>query len=100
MTDQDIRIVAWPDGPAALRHTGDVEQPVRLLIAMEADPPVDVELRTSEPLDVRMAMVVVAPSPVPLCIDVADPICATSDYRVGVDLFDQDVMSVGVRGTT
>jgi hypothetical protein len=100
MTEQmDVRILAWPESPVNLRHSGD-EQPVRLLIAVEPDPPVQVELRTDEPLDVRMQMDIAAQEPVALCIDVCEPICASSDYQVGMDLFDQPVAQVAVRGTT
>ena len=99
--DLDVRIVAWPDGPATLRHGGDDDAgPVRLRVAVEPDPPLAVALRTEDPLDVRMRLEVASRAPVALCLDVCEPICATSDYRVGVDVFDQSVAAVAVRGTT
>jgi hypothetical protein len=98
--ERDVRILAWPEGPARVRHAGEEKQPVRLRIAVEPEPPVAVELRTDEPLDVRMRLELSAREPVPLCVDVCEPVCASSDYRVGVDVFDQSVASVAVRGTT
>jgi hypothetical protein len=97
--DLDVRILAWPERPAILRHGGD-QEPVRLSIAMEPELPAQVELRTDEPLDVRMRLELAAPRPVHLCVDICEPLCASSDYRVGMDLFDQPVAQLAVRGTT
>jgi hypothetical protein len=98
--NRDVRILTWPEGPATLWHAGEDEQPVRLRFAMDPEPPLGVALRTDDPLDVRMRLDVAGREPVALCIDVGEPICATSDYRVGVDVFDQSVAAVAVRGTT
>jgi hypothetical protein len=100
--EQDVRVTQWPEGPARLVHQGDPESAVGLRVGFEPDAPAAVVLRT-EPerqLDVRMAMLLAAERPVPLCITVCEPICVTSEYRIGVEIFDRPVMSITVRGTT
>ena len=100
--EQDIRVTQWPEGPARLVHQGDAESPVPLRVGFEPDTPATVVLRTQpeQQLDVRMAMLLAAQRPVPLCISVCEPICVTSEYRIGVEIFDRPVMSITVRGTT
>jgi hypothetical protein len=37
---------------------------------------------------------------VPVCIRVCEPICARSDYTIGITVFDRPVASITVSGTT
>jgi hypothetical protein len=37
---------------------------------------------------------------IPVCIRICEPICARSDYAVGITLFDRPVASIAVRGET
>lgn len=36
----------------------------------------------------------------PVCIRVCEPICATSDYHVGIEVFDRPVVAIRVKGVT
>jgi hypothetical protein len=38
--------------------------------------------------------------PFPVCIKVCEPICAQSDYTVGVTIFDRPVASITLQGLT
>jgi hypothetical protein len=99
--EQTVRIVAWPEEPARLEHRFEVHEPCPVSISFTDTPAVVVVTSEPErPLDVRMRMQVVAAEPVPVCISVCEPICATSDYAVGLTAFDQPVATISVRGTT
>lgn len=100
--EQDVRVLAWPAEPAVVRHRGEGEEPVGLRVAFAEDGPATVLVLTDDdrPLDVRMRLDVSARQPVPLCIDICEPLCATSDYRVGVTVFDQPFAGISVTGTT
>jgi hypothetical protein len=37
---------------------------------------------------------------IPVCIRVCEPICARSDYTIGITLFDRPVATINVSGTT
>jgi len=37
---------------------------------------------------------------VPVCIRVCEPVCARSDYGIGITLFDRPVATIRVSGTT
>ena len=37
---------------------------------------------------------------VKLCVSVCEPICAQSEYTIGIDIFDRPVASITVLGTT
>lgn len=51
-------------------------------------------------MQVEMAMLMSSRDPVKLCISVCEPICAQSEYTIGIDIFDRPVASITVRGTT
>lgn len=38
--------------------------------------------------------------PLPVCIKVCEPICAQSDYTVGITIFDRPVASITLQGLT
>jgi hypothetical protein len=40
------------------------------------------------------------PASVKLCVSVCEPICAQSEYTIGIEIFDRPVASITVRGTT
>jgi len=37
---------------------------------------------------------------IPVCIRVCEPICARSDYSIGITVFDRPVATINVSGTT
>lgn len=98
--DQDVRIVAWPEEAALVAHGVQDGVPVPVRLSFD-DTPVQVTVTNDdEPLSVDMKMRVSAAEPVPLCITVCEPICATSDYTVGISVFDNPFASIRVRGET
>jgi hypothetical protein len=96
----DVRLLTWPPDPVVLEHHGS-DEAVQLRVTFDDEQPAAVVLRAGdEPLDVRMRLELSAARPVPLCIDVCRPLCATSDYTVGVTIFDRPVARISVVGTT
>ncbi len=37
---------------------------------------------------------------VPLCIRLCEPICAESNYTIGITIFDRPVITIAIRGIT
>jgi hypothetical protein len=96
-----VRIVSWPTEPARVEHRMQFEEPCPVSVSFERTPAtVVVQTAPERPLDVRMAMDVSAERPLPICISVCEPICAESNYTVGIEIFDRPVMTITVRGIT
>ena len=53
-----------------------------------------------EPLQVQQLSEIAVKGQVPICIRVCEPICARSDYEVGITIFDRPVATISVRGET
>jgi hypothetical protein len=53
-----------------------------------------------EPLGVHQLSEIAVKGQVPVCIRVCEPICARSDYEVGITIFDRPVATISVRGET
>ena len=55
-----------------------------------------------EPLNVRQGseQTVSFRGEIPVCIRVCEPICARSDYSIGITVFDRPVATINVSGTT
>lgn len=99
--EQNVRILAWPESPAQLTHRFELDKPCPVAVSFEETPArVLVGTNPQQPLDVNMNMRVVAREPIPLCIKVCEPICARSDYTIGINIFDNPFASITVRGTT
>jgi hypothetical protein len=47
-----------------------------------------------------MAMNLRAPETLPLCIRLCEPICAESNYTIGISIFDRPVITITLRGKT
>lgn len=77
MPQQDVTINAWPD-PLAITHRTDPER----------TPQVD------------MTMTMRAERPVPVCFTLCEPICARSDYSIGLSIFDNPVVRIRLVGET
>lgn len=97
-----VSIVAWPpDQPALLRHGFDADQPCPVTVAFAPTPAqVVVSSTAQDPVHVQMNMQVTARQPLPVCITVCEPICARSDYRIGIQIFNNPFATIDVRGTT
>jgi hypothetical protein len=96
-----VTIVAWPQEAAVLEHHFSAEEPCPVSISF-TDTPARVVVATApqQPLAVDMAMRVTAREPIPLCLKVCEPICVRSDYKIGINIFDNPVASIFVRGMT
>lgn len=55
-----------------------------------------------EPASVNMSMdsALTLRSEVPLCIRLCEPICAKSDYSIGITIFDRPVATISISGIT
>ncbi|HSB03213.1 MAG TPA: hypothetical protein VLE49_21365 [Anaerolineales bacterium] len=99
--EQDVRIIAWPTEPAQLSHRFEGEQPCPVSIAFNETPAhVILTNDPKQPLAVDMDMLVRAREPIPFCIKVCEPICAESNYTIGINIFDNPFASITVRGLT
>jgi hypothetical protein len=61
---------------------------------------VSISTAKGDPVQVEMAMMLASREPVKLCVSVCEPICAQSEYTIGIDIFDRPVASITVRGMT
>lgn len=85
-----VKITQWPDTQAKLSHSFDASKPV----------PVSISTAAQQPLQVEMAMLMSSRDPMKLCLSICEPICAQSEYTIGIDIFDRPVAAITVRGTT
>jgi hypothetical protein len=76
--DSTVRIVAWPDEPA------------RVTVATDPASPVSVDMNTR----------VTVRDDIGVCLKICEPICAESDYRIGISIFSNPFASISVRGIT
>ena len=99
--DQNVSVVSWPKESAGLAHHFDPENPCPVSIHFGETPVrVIVASDPERPLDVDMNMNVTAKEPIPVCIKLCEPICARSDYTIGINIFDNPFASITVRGLT
>jgi len=100
--ENHVSIVAWPEGQAAaLRHSFDAEESCPVTVTFAPQPAhVVVSSSAQQPVHVDMAMQLTAQRPIPVCISLCEPICARSDYTVGIQIFGNPFASIDVRGTT
>jgi len=101
MEEHNVTIVGWPKEPASLEHHFVLQEPCPISISFEKTPAtVIVQTNPDQPLHVNMNMNISAREAIPLCIKVCEPICAQSDYTIGIDIFDRPVASIRVKGQT
>jgi hypothetical protein len=96
-----VEIQTWPKESARLEHEFKGVSPCPVSIKFE-EPPANVVIKTTpkEPFHVDMNMHVDVRDQLPVCIRLCEPICAKSDYAIGLDVFDRPVISITVRGMT
>ncbi len=91
MEEEIIRIREWPrDQKALLDHT--FPEPVEVTMTNDEKDPFFVNM--------NMNMAGQNNQPIPVCIKLCEPICAESNYRVGIHLFGQPFAEIVVRGIT
>ncbi|MCU0805239.1 MAG: hypothetical protein MUF79_09150 [Burkholderiales bacterium] len=100
--ESKVSIVTWPKEALKLSHEFAEGKPCPVAIAFAPETPAHVVVGTDpkQPLDVNMSMSVSARQPVPLCISLCEPICARSDYTIGIAIFDNPFASITIRGLT
>ncbi len=99
--DQNISIVGWPQEPAELEHQFKKDSPLPVSIAFENTTlGVTVGTSPSNPLAVNMNLNLRALEAIPLCLKLCEPICADSNYTIGITIFDRPVITITVRGRT
>jgi hypothetical protein len=99
--DRNITIASWPEKPASLEHRFDPNTPCPVSIHF-TDTAAQILVATDPktPLDVNMNMTVSAREAVPICIKLCEPICARSDYTIGLNVFDNAFATITLRGIT
>jgi hypothetical protein len=100
--ESKVSIVTWPNEALKLSHEFAESLPCPVSVSFMPDTPARVVIGTDpkQPLDVNMNMSVSARQPLPLCISLCEPICARSDYTIGIAIFDNPFASITVRGLT
>ena len=101
MATTDVNIKTWPKESALLKHEFEGGTPCPVSITFE-EPPANVVVRTEpqRPIDVNMAMNLIAKETVPVCIKLCEPICADSEYTIGIVIFDRPVATITIKGRT
>lgn len=99
--EHEVRIVDWPEQPARLHHRFSPDQPCPVSIRFENKPAnVVVATPRGDRLDVDMAMRLSVRDTIPVCLKLCEPLCARSDYTIGITIFDRPVASISIRGLT
>ncbi|WP_119070457.1 hypothetical protein [Aggregatilinea lenta] len=99
--EQNIHILSWPPEPARLAHEFADGDPLPVTVGFEDTPAhVIVASLPERPLQVAMNMAMRATDAIPLCISLCEPICAESNYTIGITIFDRPVISITIRGRT
>jgi hypothetical protein len=99
--ESDVRIIGWPIEPMQVSHQFEEGTPCPVAISFEGSP-VNTILSTvpGQRLAVDMNMSLRALEALPLCIKLCEPLCAESNYVIGISLFDRPIISITVRGVT
>ena len=96
-----VRIVSWPEQPARLEHHLAMEDAFPVAISFDEAPAhVVVSTEPRRPLAINMNLNAIVPGTIPVCIKLCEPICARSEYTIGITIFDRPVASITIRGMT
>lgn len=99
--EHDVRIVGWPEEPARLTHQFRSEEPCPVSVQFnEAPANVVIHTNPGERIDVDMAMNLRVKDVLPVCIKMCEPLCAKSEYVIGITIFDRPVATITVSGLT
>lgn len=99
--DRNVHIVGWPAEPVSLVHRFEADKPVPVAISFEdTRPRVILAADPQNPLAVNMNMNLRVSDGLPICIRLCEPICAESNYTIGISIFDRPVISITIRGKT
>lgn len=99
--ENDVKIISWPKEPAALEHSFNSEKPAPVVLSFtDTSAHVSVTSDPKQPVQVDMDMNLTVKEPIPVCIKLCEPICAKSDYTIGINIFDNPFASIHVQGIT
>jgi len=99
--ENDVKIISWPKDPAALEHSFNSEKPAPVLLSFtDTSAHVSVTSDPKQPVQVDMDMNLTVKEPIPVCIKLCEPICAKSDYTIGINIFDNPFASIHIQGIT
>lgn len=99
--EKNVRIIEWPKQKAYLQHYFQLDEPCPVSIVFD-DAPAHVKISNEkeDPFQVNMNMNLKAVDEIPVCIRICEPICAVSDYSIGIELLGQPLASIRVKGQT
>lgn len=96
-----VTIVSWPKEPVTMEHRMVTEEACAVSISFaETSARVIVSTDPKQPVAVNMNMQVTTREAIPICIKLCEPICAKSDYMIGINIFDNPFASINIRGMT
>jgi hypothetical protein len=99
--EKNVRILEWPKQKALLEHYFKLDEPCPVSIIFEDKPAhVKVSNEREDPFNVAMNMNLKVTDEIPVCIRICEPICAVSDYSIGIELLGQPLASIRVKGQT
>lgn len=99
--ESNVKILSWPEKPVSLEHQFNLEEPFPISLFFEKTPAnVIIHTTQKEPLNVNMAMNIIAKETIPLCVKLCEPICAESEYTIKINIFDKPVGTFIIRGLT
>ncbi|QCK15774.1 hypothetical protein [Mangrovivirga cuniculi] len=99
--DHNVKILQWPKDKAKLEHYFQLDKPCPVSIIFDEKPAnVNVGNKKGDSFKVDMNMNLKAVEDIPVCIKICEPICAVSDYTVGIELLGQPLASIRLRGKT
>lgn len=99
--NHDVKITQWPKQKAMLEHYFKLDKPCPVSIFFEEKPAyVKVGNEKGESFDVDMNMNLKVVEDIPVCIKICEPVCAVSDYSVGIELLGQPLARINVQGKT
>jgi hypothetical protein len=100
MAEQEVKVISWPREEAKLSHSfEEASAPVKITFQ---ETPVHLALSTDkgQELNANLNMGVTIRETIPVCVKLCEPICAESDYKIGIDLFNQSIASISIKGLT
>lgn len=97
--ENHISIISWPEQTAKVEHNLKLEEACPVSIHIDKQPlTVEIHSPSDEPLNMNLDVNV--KEAIPICIRLSEPICARSEYTIGIDLLDKPFAGVTFRGQT
>ena len=94
MEEENVRIIEWPKEAAILSH--NFPKPVDINIPN----PVGLNMFNTEEKPLYLNMNLSDGKVLPICIKLCEPICAESNYKIGITLMGQPFLEIALQGIT